>query len=179
MSASGGPRRRVRGMVLCLMLGGVALLAAGLPPSPMLIATGAFLFLFSVPVASGCMQTILQTKVDSAVQGRIFAFTGMVVSAMMPAAYLASGPAADRLFEPWLAPGGALAGSLGFWIGVGPGRGVAAAFVAAGLSLLLVTAATYANPRVRSLEDELPDAVQDSPPSVPFYEWEAVHEQAK
>jgi MFS family permease len=178
MSASGGPRRRVRGMVLCLMLGGAALLAAGLPPSPVLIASGAFVFLFSVPVASGCTQAILQTKVDGAVQGRVFAFTGMAVSAMMPAAYLASGPIVDRFFEPWFAPGGALAKSVGLWIGVGTGRGIAAAFVAAGLMLLMITAATYANPRVRSLEDELPDAVPEPSPSIPLFDWEPVHEAA-
>ncbi len=178
MSASGGPRRRVRGMVLCLMLGGAALLAAGLPPSPLLIASGAFVFLFSVPVASGCMQAILQSKVDPSVQGRVFAFTGMAVSAMMPIAYLVSGPVADRLFEPWFAPGGALAGSLGSWIGVGPGRGIAAAFVAAGLLLMLITAVTYANPRVRSLEDELPDAAPEPSEAAPFFEWEAAHEAA-
>jgi MFS transporter, DHA3 family, macrolide efflux protein len=178
MSVSGGPRRRVRGMVAVLMLGGVALLPAGLPPSPLLIAGGAFLFLFSVPVASGCMQAILQSKVDAAVQGRVFAFTGMAVSATMPAAYLISGTLADKFFEPWFAKGGLLAGSLGRWFGVGPGRGIAAAFVASGLLLIAVTITAYLHPRVRNLEDELPDTTPDMRPSEQFSDWEVAREAA-
>lgn len=178
MSISGGPRRRVRGMCAFLALGGVALLPAGLPPSPVLIAGGAFLFLLAVPVASGCMQAILQSKVDPAVQGRVFAFTGMVVSAAMPVAYLISGPLVDMFFEPWFSAGGPLAGSLGQWIGVGPGRGIAAAFVACGLLLIAVTAAGYSHPRVRGLEDELPDTAADNMAAIPFFQLEVAHEAA-
>ncbi len=178
MSVSGGPRRRVRGMVGFLVLGGAALLAAGLPPSPVLIASGAFLFLLSVPVASGCMQAILQSKVHPAVQGRVFAFTGMAVSAAMPIAYLVSGPLADRFFEPWFAVGGPLAGSLGQWIGVGPGRGIAAAFVACGLLLIAISIAGYMHPRVRGLENELPDATPDTKPAIHVFDWEVAREAA-
>ena len=177
MSVSGGPLRRVRGMVGFLVLGGTALLLAGLPPSPLLIASGAFLFLLAVPIASGCMQAILQSKVDPTVQGRVFAFTGMAASAAMPIAYLVSGPVADKFFEPWFAVGGPLAGSFGKWIGVGPGRGIAAAFVASGLLLIAVTVAGYLHPRVRGLEDELPDAIPDAKP-VPFFEWDVAHDGA-
>ena len=180
MSITGGPRRRVRGMVIFLILGGAALLPAALPPSPLLIAGGAFLFLLSVPIASGSMQAILQSKVDPAVQGRVFAFTGMAVSAAMPIAYLVSGSLADRFFEPWFASGGLLAGSLGQWIGVGPGRGIAAAFVVCGLLLIAVTALGYSNPRVRGLEDELPDAVLEAksnePLAEPLMDWKVAHE---
>jgi DHA3 family macrolide efflux protein-like MFS transporter len=175
MSVSGGPRRRVRGMVGFLVLGGAALLPAALPPSPLLIASGAFLFLLAVPIASGCMQAILQGKVHPAVQGRVFAFTGMAASAAMPVAYLVSGPLADRFLEPWFAVGGPLAGSLGRWIGVGPGRGVAAAFVASGLLLIAVTVAGYLHPRVRGLEDELPDAIPDAEPAARFLDLEMAH----
>jgi MFS transporter, DHA3 family, macrolide efflux protein len=131
-----------------------------------------------VPVASGCMQAILQSKVDAAVQGRVFAFTGMAVSATMPAAYLISGTLADKFFEPWFAKGGLLAGSLGRWFGVGPGRGIAAAFVASGLLLIAVTITAYLHPRVRNLEDELPDTTPDMRPSEQFSDWEVAREAA-
>lgn len=172
MAASGGPRRRVRGMVVFLAIGGAALSLAALPPSPVLIASGAFVFLLSVPIASGCMQAILQSKVDPAVQGRVFAFSGMAVAAAMPVAYLVSGPLADNFFEPWLSRGGLLADSLGRWIGVGPGRGIAAAFLVCGLLLISITAAAWSNPRVRDLEDELPDAIPDNPAAAPQIQLE-------
>jgi MFS transporter, DHA3 family, macrolide efflux protein len=101
----------------------------------------------------------------------------MAASAAMPIAYLVSGPLADKFFEPWFAVGGPLAGSFGKWIGVGPGRGIAAAFVASGLLLIAVTVAGYLHPRVRGLEDELPDAIPDAKP-VPFFEWEVAHDGA-
>jgi MFS family permease len=184
MSISGGPRRRVRGMVAFLVVGGAALLPAGLPPSPLLIAAGAFFFLLAVPIASGCMQAIMQCKVEPAVQGRVFAFTGMAVSAAMPVAYLVAGPLADNFLEPWFAVGGPLAASLGQWIGVGPGRGVAAAFVGSGVLLIAVSVAGYLHPRVRGLEDELPDAIvapdlADEPePEGSFVGWGVVREAA-
>jgi hypothetical protein len=179
MAATGGPRRRVRGMVLFLALGGAALLPAGLPPSPFVVASGAFLFLLSVPVASGCMQAILQTKVDAALQGRVFAFTGMSVAAAMPIAYLAAGPLADKFFEPWFSAGGLFAGSVGQWIGVGPGRGIAAAFVLSGLLLIAITLAAWANPRVRELENELPDAIPEREASMPRMDWEVASETVR
>jgi len=179
MAASGGPRRRVRGMVAFLALGGAALLGAALPPSPVLIAGGAFIFLLSVPVASGCMQAILQSKVDPAVQGRVFAFTGMAVAAAMPVAYLVSGPLADHFFEPWFAAGGLLANSAGRWIGVGPGRGVAALFVLSGLLLIAITAAAYLQPRVRELETELPDVIPDAQEAAPRIPWEVASEAVR
>ena len=169
MSVWGGPKRRVRGIVFFLGLGGLALLPAALPPSAALIACGAFLFLLGVPIASGCTQAILQTKVNPEVQGRVFAFTGMLVGAAMPVAYLVSGPIADRVFEPLLAVGGPLAGSLGKLMGVGPGRGIALAFVTAGLMLVAVAAAGYLHPRVRRVEDELPDATPE-----PIYDSEEI-----
>jgi hypothetical protein len=179
MSAWGGPRRRMRGIVGFLVLGGVALLPAGLPPSAPLIACGAFLFLFGVPLISGCTQAIFQTKVHPGVQGRVFALSGMLAAAAMPLAYIVAGPLADHLFEPLLVSGGALAGSLGPFIGVGPGRGIALAFMTAGVLLIALAAVAHFDPRIRSVEDELPDA-----PALPRFElteheWkELAHEAA-
>jgi len=38
--------------------------------------------------------------------------------------FLLAGPLADKVFEPMMAPGGFLAGSVGAFLGVGPGRGI-------------------------------------------------------
>jgi DHA3 family macrolide efflux protein-like MFS transporter len=158
MSVWGGPKQRVRGIVGFLVLGGVALVPAALPPSAPLIAAGAFLFLLGIPIVSGCTQAILQTKVAPSVQGRVFALTGMIAAAAMPVAYLVAGPVADAVFEPWLAANGALAPTLGRFIGVGPGRGIALAFVASGLLLIAIALAGFLHPRIRNVERELADA---------------------
>jgi hypothetical protein len=72
---------------------------------------------------------------------------------------IAAGPLADNVFEPLLAADGALAGSIGRLIGTGPGRGVAFMFILSGLLVVAVAAIGYALPRVRRLEDELPDHI--------------------
>lgn len=80
---------------------------------------------------------------------------------MTPLAYIAAGPLADNVFRPLLVEGGALAGSVGQLIGVGPGRGTGFMFIVVGALSVLVAAAGYLNPRVRNVEDELPDVMPD------------------
>ena len=79
----------------------------------------------------------------------------------MPLSYLMAGPLADRVFEPLMAINGLLAGSVGRIIGAGPGRGIGLIFVITGILTIIITILTYLYPRVRYLEDELPDMVHD------------------
>src|SRR5215213_2172606 len=81
----------------------------------------------------------------------------MIALSSLPAGYLIAGPLADRVFEPLLAVNGPLAGSVGTLIGVGAGRGIGLLFFIAGLLMLVVTVWGYLNPRIRLLEDELPE----------------------
>jgi hypothetical protein len=54
---------------------------------------------------------------------------------------------------------GVLANSMGRVIGVGAGHGIALAFVMIGSFVLLFSVLSYANPRLRDVEVEIPDAV--------------------
>ncbi|HEV3052952.1 MAG TPA: hypothetical protein VGX50_21775, partial [Longimicrobium sp.] len=112
-------------------------------------------------------QVIWQLKTPPALQGRVFALRMMVAASSPPLAYLAAGPLADRFLGPLLMPGGALAGSLGPVMGVGPGRGVALLLVLAGLATAAASAAGYLSPRIRQVEDELPDALAAVAPPAP------------
>ncbi|HLF37404.1 MAG TPA: hypothetical protein VI520_05665 [Anaerolineales bacterium] len=128
------------------------------------IAAGGFLLLFCVPLASGSSQAIFQSKVAPAVQGRVFAIRTLISRSMLPLAYASAGPLADRLFEPMLRdPASALSRTIGAVIGTGPGRGMGLMFILGGVALLAATAAAYANPRIRHIEDELPDAISSIP----------------
>ena len=158
MSAWGGPKRRMLGVFVPMLLGGCALLPAGFTTSATVIATGAFFFLLGIPIINGCTQALMQRKIDPQVQGRVFALTGMIAASTMPLAYILAGPLADRIFEPLLAINGPLASTVGRFTGTGPGRGVALAFVVLGLLLILLTVGGWLHPRLRRLEKELPDA---------------------
>ncbi len=47
-------------------------------------------------------------------------------------------------------------------IGAGQERGIGLMFILSGVLMLLVTAAAYAYPRLRLIEDELPDVVYET-----------------
>jgi MFS family permease len=162
ISVWGGPRRRVYGLAGAVFLSGLVLFMGALPPSVPLIAAGAAIFMFNMPVMGSCSQAIWLSKVPPDLQGRVFAVRRMIASVASPLTYLLAGPIADRMFEPWLAPGGALAGSIGRVIGIGPGRGIGLLFIVLGVVLCAVGLAVFASPRLRELEDELPDALGEA-----------------
>ena len=154
MGAWGGPRRRIHGVLGFVIAGGLALAGHGLAPSPWLIAVLAPAFLFTIPVVGGSLMVILQTQTPPDVQGRVFATVRMLSLVSVPLAYFIAGPMADRVFEPAMAPGGALAGSAGAWIGTGAGRGIALMFILSGLLMVATALAAYGSTRIRRVEDE-------------------------
>jgi MFS transporter, DHA3 family, macrolide efflux protein len=163
MSIWGGPRRRVAGILVLLLIQGLSLMVGGLRPSAVLIAVAGFVFLFATPLLLGTSQVLWQSKVPPDLQGRVFAMRRMVAWSTLPLAYLVAGPLADRVFEPLLAPDGALAGILGPWIGVGDGRGIGLLYILLGTLVVLTVAVAARFPRLRRLEQELPDAVAARP----------------
>jgi MFS transporter, DHA3 family, macrolide efflux protein len=154
----GGPRRRVIGILAILSVQAMILFLGGIQPSISLISLASFAFMFTLPFVNGFNQAILQSKVAPEVQGRVFAVAGMIAAASLPLASLIAGPLADRVFEPMLAPAGALAGTVGQVIGVGDGRGVGFLFILLGGMVLVAVGLAALNPRLRRLESEIPDA---------------------
>ncbi len=157
LSAWGGPRRRIYGILGASTLSGVVLFAAGLPPRIWILGAAACLYFFSLPIINGCSQAIWQSKTAPDVQGRVFAVRRMIAWASLPLAYVAAGPLADRVFEPLLAEGGLLVGTVGRIIGVGKGRGIGLMFVVLGGMILLSVLAAWLHPRVRHVDTELAD----------------------
>lgn len=157
----GGPKgRKVPFLIGAIALGSIGLALAGMKANIFLIGAGMFILLFSVPLGGGASQALFQTKVAPDVQGRVFATRAFISRSMMPLAFLLAGPLADYVLEPLMAVGGVLgSGPLGTLLGAGPGRGIGLAFFASGVLLVLVCGLVYLNPRIRLLEDEIPDAV--------------------
>ena len=165
LSAWGGPKRRVLGILGFAALAGLALAVFGMRPFVPLMAAAGFVAFFARPFFDGLYQALTQAKVAPEVQGRVFALQQAVMYSALPIGYLLAGPLADNLFEPRLAGGGALAGTVGTVIGIGPGRGIGLMFVLVGLGIALAAAIAFLNPRVRRVDLELPDALPDSPKS--------------
>jgi MFS transporter, DHA3 family, macrolide efflux protein len=165
MSVWGGPKKKIYGILGFSPVLGLSFLLIGVRPSVVLIAAGVFALYFVVPIINGCDQAIWQTKVEPQVQGRVFAMAQLVSQFTAPIAYFIAGPLADRFFEPALRPGGALAGSLGRVLGTGAGRGIGLQFMVMGALLIVAALAGFFYPRLRALEEEIPDAMPDTPPA--------------
>jgi MFS transporter, DHA3 family, macrolide efflux protein len=159
LSTRGGPSQQINSILGFQLLGGLCIAATGFRASVPLVAVAAFLFAFGSPIVNCCSQVILQRKVATEVQGRVFAVEGMLVNFLQPIAYIIAGPLADRVFEPLMAVNGALAGSIGQIIGVGPGRGIGLMFVMIGTLSMLLPMVAYQYPRLRFVEVELVDQI--------------------
>jgi MFS family permease len=164
LSVWGGPKKNRVAMILASSV--VVSLGSGLiglRPNPYLMGAGFFLMLFLIPMISGLSQTIFQLKVPVELQGRVYAMRVMVSRAMMPLAFLSAGPLADYVFEPMMAKGGALSGGLiAQIIGVGPGRGIGLLFLLTMLGGLLTTLAFSLNTKMRNIERDIPDVIQEA-----------------
>ena len=159
MAVTGGPKPHIHGVLGFGLLFGAGMVLAGLRPDPWLIAAGLFITMFGAPVINGASQAIWQVKVPPDVQGRVFAVRRMLAQFTAPLGHLAAGPLADRVFRPLLVPGGLLAGSVGPVLGVGPGRGIGLLFITLAVLPILISFWGYAQPRVRRVEEDLPDAI--------------------
>jgi MFS family permease len=155
----GGPKRRVYGVLGFGVLQAVTMVSAGLHASTMLIAITVFILMFGVPFINGSSQAIWQSKVAPDVQGRVFAVRLMLAQISAPLSYLIAGPLCDKVFEPLMAAGGPLSGSIGRIIGSGPGRGIALLLIIMGLLTVVAPICGFLYPRLRLVEDELPDMV--------------------
>lgn len=163
MGVWGGPKNQLHGILGFQVLSGLVLFMAAPVPSVPLVATAAALYLFTMPPMLAASQSIWQRKIPADLQGRASAVKRMALLSVPPVVALMAGPLADGLFEPAMAPGGALAGSMGLLLGVGPGRGIAVIFIVLGLLTLANVAVAWMNPRLRNLDRELPDALPDVP----------------
>jgi MFS family permease len=174
MSVWGGPQRRILGVLAFALVQGVLAVVLGLRPSIAWMTAAGFGILFCMPIVNGSSQALWQSKVEPDFQGRVFAIRRMIAMAASPLAYIVVGPLADGVFEPLMAVDGPLAETVGRVIGTGPGRGAALMFIIIGVLIAGAAASAYLSPRIRLIEDELPDVIGND-----ALQDRAAHEVAK
>lgn len=157
LSAWGGPKRRVHGvligMLLSSLLGPVVM---GVGHSLPIWVIGSFFGSFFIPILNGSNQAIWQAKVAPDVQGRVFAVRRLIAQISAPLAMVLAGPMADFIFEPAMQRG-TLGNLLGDIFGTGAGSGMAVMMVLFGILGIAVALSGYLFPAVRNAEDILPD----------------------
>ena len=100
ISAWGGlKRRRVYGVVVAMIVGGVAQIAFGL--SPWLYVSAAVIFFVDamIPIMNAHSQTIWQTQTPRELQGRVFAVRRLIACVMIPVSTVMAGWAGGA-FDP-------------------------------------------------------------------------------
>jgi MFS transporter, DHA3 family, macrolide efflux protein len=150
MSASGGPARRVRGMVLGGALLGAALLAIGSWPAVGSVAAALAVAYFAFTLTSACSTALLQASVPPEMQGRVFTTLRMIAWTAAPVAYVTAGPLVDHGFAPLAAR--LRDGLAGMWTHAGGGPALLLA--AAGVWALAGTLWLHRNAPVRTLDED-------------------------
>ncbi|HLB47236.1 MAG TPA: MFS transporter [Anaerolineales bacterium] len=158
MSAWGGPKRRVHGVLIGWAVTGLlSQTLVGLGRGFPIWAVAMFVGGFFIPIINGSNQAIWQAKVAPEVQGRVFASRRLIAWITQPLSPLIAGPLADFVLEPAMRDGGNLTGTFGWLVGTGPGAGMALLMVITGVFATAVGLGAYLFPAVRDAENILPD----------------------
>jgi MFS family permease len=158
MSAWGGPKRRIHGVLLgwtvyCL----AGNIAFGLGRSlgvwiPAILVAGVG---SSVGIATA--QAILQVKVAPDVQGRVFSARRLLTWFPDTFTPVLGGLLADHVMEPAMQNGSWMSRLFGWMAGTDSGSGMAVMMVIFGLLTILALLSGYVFPQIRRMEDILPD----------------------
>ena len=157
MSAWGGFKRRVHGVLAGWLMSGLFLAMLGLGSGlPMWIP---FMVLAAMlgPLVNASNQAIWQSKVAPDVQGRVFSARRLIAWFSQPIAPIIAGTLADFVLEPAMKTQSGLANMFGWLFGNGPGAGMGLLIFFSGLGAALVGLSGYFIPVIRNAESILPD----------------------
>lgn len=114
---------------------------------------GAFLSSLFLPFMSSAYESIWQSKVEPALQGRVFSTRDMMQMASMPIGFILGGFLADHVFEPAMATSWNLSNFLSRFVGSGKGAGMAAMFLLTCICGTCVCLSGYFNKNLKDLND--------------------------
>jgi MFS transporter, DHA3 family, macrolide efflux protein len=157
MSAWGGFKRRVHGVLAGWMVSGIGLSIVGLTGGLPIWIMGLMIGALVGPLINASNQAIWQSKVAPDVQGRVFSARRLIAWFTNPISPIIAGTLADFVFEPQMRAAGALSETFGWMVGTGPGAGMGLIIFFSGLFAMSVGVAGYFIPAIRNVESILPD----------------------
>ncbi|KPN90371.1 MFS transporter [Pseudomonas nunensis] len=111
-----------------------------------------FVAIAAASVADGGVSALWMRKIPTGSRASVFALISMLIIAATSIAIFGGGLIVDHWFQPALEPGGRFVESIGGWLGVGKGRGVALLFVVAGAVSVLLCLGTLIYRPMRRLD---------------------------
>ncbi|MCA9977946.1 MAG: hypothetical protein KC413_19430, partial [Anaerolineales bacterium] len=157
MSAWGGFKKRVHGVLIGWMISGIGMATLGLTGGLPIWIIGMVVGALVIPLVNGSNQAIWQAKVAPDVQGRVFSVRRLIAWAVIPLANLLVIPLTDGWLEPAMREGGSLVNLFSWLVGNGPGAGIGILFVFCGMIASLVGLSGYLFAVIRNAEAILPD----------------------
>jgi len=138
LSAWGGFKNQILTSLTALTISGVAVLAVGLAPSNMYLVALASMAVFGFlnPMVNGPIMSVMQTKVEPEIQGRVFSFLNTGAALASPIGLAIAGPVADATNNQ-------------LW------------FIIGGISTLIVGAASFFIPAIIGLGKESDQGEKD------------------
>jgi hypothetical protein len=121
--------------------------------------------MFTFPIIAASSQAIWQRKVEPAVQGRVFSVRRGIAWSFSVVAPILGAVLVDGVLKPGMAEGQALASIFGPLIGFGEVRGYGLLFILTGLATAAISAGALLLPRIRNVESDLPDVIDNSTPA--------------
>jgi DHA3 family macrolide efflux protein-like MFS transporter len=157
MSAWGGFKRRVHGVLLGWIISGTGIAILGLVGGLPIWIIGVALSAIVIPLVNSSNQAIWQSKVAPDVQGRVFSARRLIAWFTNPISPIIAGVLADFVLEPQMRANTTLSQTFGWLVGTGEGAGMALIIFFCGLFSVLVGVAGYFVPAIYKAETMLPD----------------------
>ncbi|HEX6268737.1 MAG TPA: MFS transporter [Anaerolineales bacterium] len=157
MSAWGGFKRRVHGVLFGWIWSGISMAIIGFSGGLPVWIAGLALAGFIVPLVNASNQAIWQSKVAPDLQGRVFSARRLIAWFTNPISPIIAGTLADFVLEPAARTGSGLPGMFSWLVGTGPGSGMGLLIVFCGVAAALVGLLGYFIHPVFHAETLLPD----------------------
>lgn len=157
MSAWGGFKRRVHGVLAGHMLVGISSAVLGIATGLPLWIPAIILVNMLVPLINSSNQAIWQAKVAPDLQGRVFSARRLIAWFAQPLTPIIGGALADFVLEPAMKTTTGLSGTFSWLVGTGPGAGMGLLTFFCGLGVVLVGLTGYFIRPIRDAETVLPD----------------------
>ena len=157
MSAWGGFKRRVHGVLAGWAISGLGMAIVGLAGGLPIWVVGIIVTALVGSLINGSNQAIWQAKVAPDVQGRVFSARRLIAWFTNPISPIIAGTLADFVLEPQMRAASNLSETFGWLVGTGPGAGMGLIIFFCGLFSALIGLAGYFIPAIHNAETLLPD----------------------
>ena len=152
LSAWGGTKRRVNGMLMGFMGAGAAKTVFGLGQSLTVWLPAQFCSSLNFPLLGSSQKALWMSAVPPELQGRVFAADELVIRLVSAIATLIAGVLCDRILEPAMQSETILSSLFAPIFGNGAGAGMALLYVGCAIAMFTVGVVGYKLPQLNRLE---------------------------